>query len=85
MFLNPNIFSNLNSNCSNSLDMRNLQEKVKKALLYHKFTYTAVEHANAFLEHACAVLEHTYAFLEHSVDFNLIFISGAVSTHFLTV
>ena len=30
MFLNPNIFSNLNSNCSNLLDMRNLQEQVKK-------------------------------------------------------
>ena len=25
MFLNPNIFSYLNSNCSNLLDMRNLQ------------------------------------------------------------
>ena len=31
MFLNPNIFSNMNSNCSNLLDMRNLQEQVKKA------------------------------------------------------
>ena len=30
MFLNPNIFSNLNSNCSNLLDLRNLQEQVKK-------------------------------------------------------
>ena len=30
MFLNPNILSNLNSNCSNSLDMRNPQEQVKK-------------------------------------------------------
>ena len=30
MFLNPNIFSNLNSNCSNFLYMRNLQEQVKK-------------------------------------------------------
>ena len=28
VFLNP-IFSNLNSNCSNLLDMRNLQEQVK--------------------------------------------------------
>ena len=26
----PKIFSNLNSNCSNLLDMRNLQEQVKK-------------------------------------------------------
>ena len=31
MFLNPNIFfSNLNSNCSNLLDMTNLQGQVKK-------------------------------------------------------
>ena len=30
-FLNPNIFSNLNTNWSNLLDMRNLQEQVKKA------------------------------------------------------
>ena len=30
MFLNPSIFSNLNSNCYNLLDMRNLQEQVKK-------------------------------------------------------
>ena len=30
----PITFSNLNSNCSNSLDMRNLQEQVKK----HSFT-----------------------------------------------
>ena len=31
MFLNPN---NLNSNCSNLLDMRNLEEKVKNAFCY---------------------------------------------------
>ena len=36
MFLNPNIFSNLDSNCSNLLDMRNLQEQVKKAFCYQK-------------------------------------------------
>ena len=37
MFLNPNIFfSNLNSNCSNLSDMRNLQEQVKKAFCYQK-------------------------------------------------
>ena len=29
-------FSNLNSNCSNLLDMRNLQEQVKKAFCYQK-------------------------------------------------
>ena len=32
MFLNPIIISNLNSNCSNLLDLRNLQEQVKKIL-----------------------------------------------------
>ena len=36
MFLNPNNFSNLNSNCSNLLDKRNLQEQVKKAFCYQK-------------------------------------------------
>ena len=30
MFLIPIIFSHLNHNCSNLLDMRNLQEQVKK-------------------------------------------------------
>ena len=33
----PIIFSNLNYNCSNSLDMRNLQDQVKKAICYQKF------------------------------------------------
>ena len=37
MFLNPNNFSNFNFNCSNLLDMRNLQEQVKKAFCYQKF------------------------------------------------
>ena len=36
MFLNPNTFSNSNSNCSNSYDLRNLQEQVKKALCHQK-------------------------------------------------
>ena len=35
MFLNPNIFSNLNSNCANLSDIRNLQEQVKKSILLH--------------------------------------------------
>ena len=30
-FLNPNIFSIMNHNCSNVLDLRNLHEQVKKA------------------------------------------------------
>ena len=36
MFLNPIFFSNLNYNCSNLFDMRNLQEQVKKAFCYQK-------------------------------------------------
>ena len=32
----PIFFSNLNYNCSNLLDMRNLQEQVKKAFCYQK-------------------------------------------------
>ena len=34
MFLNPNNFFNMNSHCSNFLDMKNLQEQVKKAFCY---------------------------------------------------
>ena len=36
MFLNPNIFSILHYDCSNLLDLRNLQEQVKKAFYYQK-------------------------------------------------
>ena len=36
MFLNPDIFFNLNYNCSNLLDLRNLWEQVKKAVCYQK-------------------------------------------------
>ena len=36
MFLNPNIFSNLDLHCSNLSDMRNLQVQVKKAFCYQK-------------------------------------------------
>ena len=39
LFLNPNIFSDLNANCSNLLDMRNLQEQVKKAFCYQKLSW----------------------------------------------
>ena len=38
-FSNPMIFSNLNSNCSNLLDLRNLQEQVKKAFCYQKLSW----------------------------------------------
>ena len=40
MFLNPNMFSNLNYNYSNLLDMKNLQEQVKKAFCYHQLFWT---------------------------------------------
>jgi hypothetical protein len=36
MFLNPNNFFSLNSNCSNLLDLRNLKQTVKKAYCYQK-------------------------------------------------
>ena len=36
MFVNPNIFSNLNYNCSNLWDIRNLQEQVKKVFCNQK-------------------------------------------------
>ena len=36
MFLNLNILSNFNFNCSYFLDLRNLQEQVKKAFCYQK-------------------------------------------------
>ena len=45
MFLNSNIFfSNSNSNCSNSLDMRNVQEQVKKAFCYQKLFWPLAFH-----------------------------------------
>ena len=40
MFLNLDDFSNLNSNFSNSLDMINLQEQVKKAFCFKKLFWT---------------------------------------------
>ena len=40
------IFSYLNSNCSNLLDMRNLQEQVKKAFCYQKLFYPFAVSAN---------------------------------------
>ena len=38
-FLIPIFFSNLNSNCSNLLDMRNLQEEVKKGFFYQNLPW----------------------------------------------
>ena len=40
MFLNHSNFSNLNYNWSNLVDMRNLQEQVKKAFCYQNFCLT---------------------------------------------
>ena len=51
-FLMPIIFSNLNSNCSNLSDMRNLQEQVKKAFCYQKlfWPFTAWIHCSSDLK-----------------------------------
>ena len=40
MILNPKAISNLNSNCSNLLDMRNLQDKLKKTFCCQKLFWT---------------------------------------------
>ena len=42
MFLNPNYFSNLNLNCSNLLDLRNVQECVKIFTLLPKLFWCTV-------------------------------------------
>ena len=42
------IFSNLNSNCSNLWDMRNLQEQVKKVLCYQKLFWPFTVWMNCF-------------------------------------
>ena len=38
-FLHPNNFSNFNSNCSDLLDMRNLQEQVKNTFCHQKLIW----------------------------------------------
>ena len=49
MFLNPNsFFFNLNSNCSNLVNMRNLQEQVKKAVGQNKITKYRVQNLAVF-------------------------------------
>ena len=51
MFLNPNNFSNLNSNCSfKFLGIRNLQEQVKKAFCLPKIVLT-FHCLNKFFDH----------------------------------
>ena len=42
MFLNPNNFSNLNLNCSNLLNLRNLQEQVKKTFFTKNCSYLSL-------------------------------------------
>ena len=42
MFLNPNNFFNMNSNCSNLLDLRNKQEQVKKAFCYQQLFWSFI-------------------------------------------
>ena len=46
MFLNPN----LNSNCSNLLDLRNLQEQVKKALCCQKLFWPFLTNSSSDLK-----------------------------------
>jgi hypothetical protein len=46
MFLYPKVFSRLNSNCSNLLDMRNLQEQVKKPSCYLKLFWPFIVQTN---------------------------------------
>ena len=48
MFLNLNNSSNLNSNCSNLLDIRNHQEQVKKAFCYQKLFWPFTVWINYF-------------------------------------
>ena len=48
MFLNPIFFSNLNSNCSNLLDVWNLQEQGKKAFCYQKLFWPFTVWINCF-------------------------------------
>ena len=55
MFLNPNTFSNLNSNCSNLLDIRNLQEQVQKAFCYQKLLQIVLVIEKSF----CKIFETT--------------------------
>ena len=52
IFLNPNIFSNLNYNFSNLWDMRNLQEEVKKAFCYQKlfWPFTVWTNCSSYLK-----------------------------------
>ena len=42
MLLNPSIFPNSNSNCSNLLDMTNLQEQVKKGFCFKNWSDLSV-------------------------------------------
>ena len=46
MFLNPK--SNLNSNCSNLLDLKNFQGQVKKALCYPKLFWPSASNFKSF-------------------------------------
>ena len=49
-FLIPIIFSNLNHNCSNSLDLSNLQEQVKQAFCYQKMFWSFTVWINCFCD-----------------------------------
>ena len=58
MFLNPNIFFNLNCNCSTLLDMRNLQEHVKKAFCCQELFWTFTVWINCSSDLKCFANSH---------------------------
>ena len=62
VFLNPNIFSDLNANCSNLLDMRNLPEQVKKAFCYQKlfWPFTVWINCSSYLKCFSRTLEQFF-------------------------
>ena len=49
-FLIPTIFSNFSFNCSNLLDIRNLQEQVKKAFCYQKLFWPFTSWMNCSID-----------------------------------
>ena len=77
-FLNPNNFSNLSSNCSNLLEMRNLQEQIKKAFCYQKLFWTVTVWINCSID-----LKIFCKFSAFSLEFRKFF--SNTGTFFLTV
>ena len=74
----PIIFSNFNYNCSNLLDMRNLQKQVKKAFFYQKLFWPSTAWINCSSD-----LKH-FANSRPSAS-NFKSFSGSLDQFFLTV